>query len=139
MPVPPFFPRRLAGTAMLKRSHPAAVLLGALCVSGLVAASVATAQRPAAPTGLAAGGQLWISATPIDNTRQLLIVIDPAAKNAAVYHVDAATGTLALKSTRDISWDLLVGDFNAQEPKPAALRKMLEIGRGPQPEGQGRP
>ena len=104
------------------------------------AASGAAAQRPS-PGGNAVGpgGQLWISATPIDNARQLLIVIDPGARNAAVYHVDAAAGTLSLKSTRDISWDLLVGDFNAQEPKPAALRKMLEIGRDPAADGRPRP
>jgi len=111
-----------------------------LCLVGLIAASGAAAQRPS-PGGNAVGpgGQLWISATPIDNARQLLIVIDPGARNAAVYHVDAAAGTLSLKSTRDISWDLLVGDFNAQEPKPAALRKMLEIGRDPAADGRPRP
>jgi PmbA protein len=38
-----------------------------------------------------------------------------------------ATGALTLKSTRDISWDLLVEDFNCQEPRPAALKKMLEV------------
>ncbi|MFM8434300.1 MAG: hypothetical protein ACKOBP_03010, partial [Planctomycetia bacterium] len=63
---------------------------------------------------------------PLDDTRRLLLVVDPQLKNAAVYHVDAAAGTLTLKSTRDISYDLLVGDFNAQAPKPADLKKMLE-------------
>jgi NADH dehydrogenase FAD-containing subunit len=60
----------------------------------------------------------------------LLLVVDPHLKNAAVYHVDAAAGTLTLKSTRDISYDLLVGDFNAQAPKPADLKKMLEASPG---------
>jgi hypothetical protein len=87
------------------------------------------AQRPAhAPLDAGPGG-LWISASPLDDGRQLLIVIDPHLKNAAVYNVDAA-GTLALKSTRDITWDLMVGDFNAQAPRPADLRKMLEAGQG---------
>jgi hypothetical protein len=86
-----------------------------------------------------AAGQLWISATPLDDQRQLLIVIDPAVKNAAIYHVDGGSGTLALKSTRDISWDLMVGDFNAQEPKPAALKRMLEVGAEAGPIGQTRP
>ena len=39
----------------------------------------------------------------------------------------ASGGTLTLKSTRDITWDLMVGDFNSQEPKPSALKKMLEM------------
>lgn len=84
------------------------------------------AQRPAPPESAAPGG-LWISASPLDETRRLLLVIDPQLKNAAVYHVEAATGTLTLKSTRDISYDLMVGDFNAQSPKPADLKKMLEL------------
>jgi hypothetical protein len=127
--------RRLLRAGFLAR--PAAVLIGC----GLIAAVVSAAQRPARPAGgdNGPGGQLWISATPLDAARQLLIVIDPHGKNAAIYHVDAAAGTLALKSTRDITWDLLVGDFNAQEPRPAALKKMLEIGREQGPDGQNRP
>lgn len=83
------------------------------------------AQRPAAPEPAAATG-LWISSGPLDDARRLLLVVDPQLKNAAVYHVDAATGSLTLKSTRDIRYDLLVGDFNAQAPKPADLKRMLE-------------
>jgi len=136
MQIPSFFAEKSGRIAL-----PAGVCsaLAILCLVGLIAASGAAAQRSLPPNALGAGGHLWISATPIDNARQLLIVIDPGAKNAAIYHVDAAAGTLSLKSTRDISWDLLVGDFNAQEPKPAALRKMLEIGRDPAADGQNRP
>ena len=104
-------------------------LIAAMCCGGFLGVGRLAAQRPS--KGQAGenllGGQLWISATPLDNTRQLLIVVDPNLKNAAVYHVDGASGTLTLKSARDITWDLLVGDFNAQEPKPAALKKMLEM------------
>lgn len=101
------------------------------------------AQRPMRPGGpiadAGAPGHLWISATPLDDQRQLLIVIDPTVKNAAIYHVDGGSGTLSLKSTRDISWDLMVGDFNAQEPKPSALKRMLEVGAEAGPVGQNRP
>lgn len=83
------------------------------------------AQRPAPAEGGGAAG-LWISCAPLDAGRQLLLVIDPHLKNAAVYHVDTAAGTLALKSSRDISYDLMVGDFNAQAPKPSDLKKLLE-------------
>jgi hypothetical protein len=38
---------------------------------------------------------------------------------------------VALRSTRDLSWDLVLEDFNAQEPTPAALRRMLEGGQPP--------
>jgi hypothetical protein len=42
-----------------------------------------------------------------------------------------ATGSLTLKSARDISWDLSLDEFNAQEPRPAALRNMLQAGGRP--------
>jgi hypothetical protein len=64
----------------------------------------------------------------VDDARRLLVVVDPATRHAAVYHLDNATGSLVLKSTRDISWDLLVDDFNAQEPRPAALKRLIQAG-----------
>lgn len=102
-----------------------AILVALVAVWVWFAGGETAAQRPAPPE--AAAGGLWISASPLDESRRLLLVIDPQLKNAAVYHVDAAAGTLALKSTRDISYDLMVGDFNAQAPKPADLKKMLEM------------
>ena len=102
------------------------------------------AQRPGRPP-VSSGGEapaaqgLWISSTPLDESHLLLLVVDPQLKNAAVYHVDSAQGTLTLKSARNITWDLMVGDFNAQDPKPAALRRMLETAPESAPPGQSRP
>jgi len=100
-----------------------AAVMGATWIWSLGGRS--SAQRPAVPEPGGSTG-LWISTGPLDDARRLLLVIDPQLKNAAVYHVDAATGTLTLKSTRDIRYDLLVGDFNAQAPKPSELKRMLE-------------
>jgi hypothetical protein len=115
----------------------------AVAIAMLAGGNALMAQRPMRPGGpmadAGAPGHLWISATPLDDQRQLLIVIDPTVKNAAIYHVDGGSGTLALKSTRDISWDLMVGDFNALEPKPSALKRMLEVGAEAGPIGQNRP
>jgi hypothetical protein len=101
--------------------------LAAVAVLGVIGGWWATelaAQRPAAPGG---SGPLWISESRLDETRRLLVVIDEVGRHAAVYHVDAAAGTVTLKSTRDISWDLSVGDFNAQDPRPAAIQRMLQL------------
>jgi len=117
------FPARLRSLGMLThRSRLATVAL--LGVIGGWWATDLAAQRPAAPAG---NGPLWISESRLDDTRRLLVVIDEVGRHAALYHVDAAAGTLTLKSTRDISWDLSVGDFNAQEPRPAALQRMLQL------------
>jgi len=88
------------------------------------------AQRAASPGGT---GPLWISESRLDDSRRLLIVIDEVGRHAAIYHVDAAAGTLTLKSTRDVSWDLSVGDFNAQEPRPGAIQRMLQLPAAPAP------
>ena len=81
------------------------------------------AQRPTAP----GPGPLWISESPLDEGRRLLLVVDQEARHAAVYHVDAVAGTLTLKSCRNLHWDLTLDDFNAQEPKPDSLRNMLQL------------
>lgn len=108
----------------------AALVVVALVI--LMGARDLAAQRPA--PAATEPSTLWISDTPLDEARRLMIVVDTAARHAAVYHVDAASGTLTLRSTRDISWDLLVDDFNAQEPRPAALKKMLQVGPAAAPE-----
>jgi hypothetical protein len=100
--------------------------VGAILGSPFVAGEL-RAQRPQGPPV----GTLWMSDSSLDDGRRLLIVIDPATRHAAIYHVDAASGSLTLKSTRDISWDLTLGEFNAQDPKPTALKKLLESGGRP--------
>jgi hypothetical protein len=115
----------------------------------LAGGGILSAQQRGARSGLAAsatgpvgeGGAspLWISAAPLDDGRQLVLIIDPQMRNAAVYHVDAASGSLTLRSTRNIAWDLLVPEYNAQEPRPATLKKMLEVGAEGVPAGQTRP
>lgn len=76
--------------------------------------------------GSSEGSGLWISENRLDDGRRMLVVVDQTSRHVAVYHLDAATGALTLRSTRDISYDLMVGDFNAQEPRPSSLRKMLQ-------------
>lgn len=103
-----------------------------ILVAGLVlgAGGFAAAQKPGRPaaagTEQPGGNGLWISASPLDDGRQVLVIVDPGARTAAVYHVEAATGALALKSTRNLTWDLLVGEYNTGEPRPSAVRRMVE-------------
>jgi hypothetical protein len=88
------------------------------------------AQRAVRP--LAAGvngstGQFWTMTTPLDDGRQMLLLLDQQSRCLAIYHVDPGAGTVQLKSTRDITWDLMIEEFNAQEPKPSSLKKMAEM------------
>jgi len=105
-------------------------LAAGVAAASLCGAAVMAAQRPArAPVAPAAGhaAAFWTAMTPLEDGRQMLLVVDPETRALAIYHVDPAGGTATLKSSRDISWDLLVGEFNVQEPRPAALKKMLEM------------
>lgn len=105
-----------------------------LAVFGRSAGPVASAAPPSiGQAGGGPGAALWVTMTPIADDRQMLVVVDPNERTAAVYHVDSATGTMTLKSARSIRWDLLVGEFNAQEPTPSALRKLIESSPPPRP------
>jgi hypothetical protein len=102
-----------------------AVMMATILGRGGMAAQRAGRALPAA--GTEQSGPLWTLATPLDDGRQMLLVVDQQNRTMAIYHVDPANGTLTLKSTRDVRWDLMVEDFNCQEPRPSALKKMLEM------------
>ena len=102
------------------------VVVATIFGNGGMAAQRAGRSLPGAGSG-DQSGPLWTLATPLDDGRQMLLVVDQQNRTMAIYHVDPATGTLTLKSTRDVRWDLMVEDFNCQEPRPSALKKMLEV------------
>ena len=50
--------------------------------------------------------------------RQQVTIVDPRQRVMAVYHVDRVSGALALKSVRNLTWDLQIEDFNSGTPAP---------------------
>ena len=89
-----------------------------------------------ASTGLAEDAHgLFVSTSPIDTGRQMLLVIDPERQVLAVYHIETLSGEVSLRSTRALAYDLQLEDFNAEDPKPAAIKKMLRIDSTPKPPG----
>lgn len=90
-------------------------------------ATLAEPPSPSPPSEPTAAERMWVATFPLDECRHALLIVDPIQQHVAIYHVDTATGTLTLKSSRDIAGDLRLGDFNAHDPKPATLRKMLEM------------
>lgn len=113
------------------RSPLVAVLLVLAAAAG--AASQVPGPRGPAPAAADGPAGLWVSDSPLDDGRRLLVVVDPTTKHAAIYHLDPASGGLTLKSARDLTWDLSIDEFNAQEPRPAALKKMLQAVAPPAP------
>ncbi len=96
--------------------------LGIMLATGLLCGQACQTTEAASPESL------WVSTTPLDASRQLLLVVDPLHQVLAVYHVDTATGIVTLRSTRALAYDLQLEEFNAAEPKPGSLKKMLQVG-----------
>jgi hypothetical protein len=57
--------------------------------------------------------------------QQLLLLIDPERRVLGSYHVDATTGQIALRSVRNIRWDLELDEFNGTEPSPEKIQALL--------------
>jgi hypothetical protein len=72
-----------------------------------------------------AGQELVTLATPVGDNRQMLTIVDPRTRSICVYHVEMATGAIALKSARNIHWDLQMTDYNGVSPLPGELRSMF--------------
>src|SRR5947209_7877934 len=58
--------------------------------------------------------------------RQQITIVDPRQRVMAVYHIDRVSGALALKSVRNLTWDLLIEDFNSGTPAPRDIRALKE-------------
>ena len=110
-----------------------ALVLGALATAGLAVAAAGTldqrgealAQRPALRGG-AAGSELIVVPGPIDEKAQWLTVVDPKLRVMSVYQIDLTTGKIALRSVRNINWDLQMMHLNNENPLPQEIRALLE-------------
>ena len=76
---------------------------------------------------------LWVSTSPIDTGLQMLLVVDPSRQVLAVYHIETSSGKVSLQSTRALRYDLQIEDFNAADPKPSSIKKMLRVDLVPKP------
>ncbi len=103
------------------------VVLGTLLVLGLIVgrgwsetpAGIGSPSVPYQPTG-----NLVTHVPPAEGGPQAIVVVDPAQRVLAVYHVDKATGEIALRSVRNVSWDLQMVEFNSGKPLPQEIREM---------------
>lgn len=97
--------------------------------SALVWRSAAEAQQPADPRLVrpAAGGagDLVTLAIPAADGRQQVVVIDPRQRVMGVYQIDSTTGEIALRSVRQIGFDLQMEEYNVGNPSPREIRSLL--------------
>jgi len=109
------------------------ILLGTLLVLGLTVGQCLSegnglskpptaVQRPIVP--YQPNGNLILRVLPAEGGPQSIVVVDPGQRVLAVYHVDKTSGEIALRSVRNITWDLQMLEFNSGEPLPQDIRKM---------------
>ena len=93
---------------------------------GSMGFSQAQAQRPAAQDRTVSSPDLVAMSYDAGDGRQQITVVDPRQRVLAVYHVDRATGALALRSVRNLNWDLMIEDFNSDKPTPREVRALTQ-------------
>jgi hypothetical protein len=72
------------------------------------------------------GGELIAVPSPMGDKGQLLTVLDPRQQTMGVYWIEAGTGKITLRSVRNIRFDLMMTDFNGDNPLPKEIRLQLE-------------
>ena len=106
-------------------------LVGAALIAGLVIAGTAVrsssepAYGPPVEPLRAAGDGLVTHVTAPEGQPQIVTVVDPRQRVLAVYHVDRVSGQIALKSVRNITWDLQMPEYDTGEPLPKDIRSSL--------------
>lgn len=95
---------------------------GALEVGGETPAP--TQPLPSALHG--AGGELMVVPFGSPEKGVMLSVIDPRQRVMCVYQFEPGTGKIALKSARNLHWDLQLNDFNNEAPLPQEIQSLIE-------------
>jgi hypothetical protein len=75
--------------------------------------------------------ELMAFTSPAGEGRQMLVIVSPQQQVVSVYHVDVASGEIALRSVRNIQGDLAMDDFNGVRPTPGEIRQKLERPHAP--------
>ena len=84
------------------------------------------AQRPQTIAPPGSGGDLVVLPILSGDKGQLLAVVEPRQHVMSVYRIDAVTGKIALKSSRNLHYDLQMTDFNNDAPLPQEIKNLLE-------------
>jgi hypothetical protein len=82
-------------------------------------------QFPDRARGRTSGGEL-VSFAWDTGTHEHLAVLDPQLRVMSIYEVNRTSGSITLKSVRNIGWDLQLEDFNSSNPTPREIRSLVE-------------
>jgi hypothetical protein len=104
-----------------------------LVLWGLATWQPALGQRPGAGLGAPANapgqfgpsGELIALSFDAGGGRQHITLIDPRTAMMSVYGIDPASGEIALRSVRNVRWDLQMDEYNGTTPSPREIRSLL--------------
>ena len=110
------------------------VAMGLVVVAGLVIAAAAApgdrseapAPRMNVPLSAAANNDLIAVTSTLGDRVQQVTIIDPKQRVMSVYHIELASGKIALRSVRNFQWDLKMTEFNGENPLPREIQALLE-------------
>jgi hypothetical protein len=106
-------------------------ILGMLVAVGMVAAfctisrndqAMAQQHGTVGPTG----GDLIVVPMASGDKSQMLSIVDPRQRMLCVYRIDPTTGKIALKSARNLHWDMQMTYLNNEAPLPQEIQSLLE-------------
>jgi hypothetical protein len=75
---------------------------------------------------LPAGGDLIVVPMNAGEKGQVLSIVDPRQRVLCVYRIDPVTGKIALKSVRNLNFDLQMSYLNNEAPLPQEIQSLLE-------------
>ena len=110
-------------------------VVGALIIAGLTTAAVAVRpdgakafdERMESYRPNASDSHFVAFSTTVENKYQQVTVIDRARRVILVYHVELASGSVELRSARNIESDLQLYDYNGKPPLPSEIRSQLSF------------
>lgn len=108
-------------------------ILGLVVVAGLVIGAATAAperhdggsQRPAALQSTLANADMLAVSANVGDKYQQLTIIDPKRHVMSVYHIEFATGKIALRSVRAFQFDLQMKQYNGKDPLPEEIESLL--------------
>jgi hypothetical protein len=110
-------------------------VLGTLAGIGLMAAvggalevgdNSPVVPQPTTSVAQGAGGDLIVVPLGTSEKGILLSVVDTRQRVMSVYRIEPASGKIALKSVRNLRWDLQMNDFNNDAPLPREIQSLIE-------------
>lgn len=72
-----------------------------------------------------ANADMLVASSNVENKYQQIVLIDPKQRVISVYHVEFATGAIALRSVRSFQYDQKLMQYNGKDPLPDDIKTLL--------------